>query len=565
MKKGTSLVIKIMVSSLLIALLGVAAAALSIIRIDQMTGSEQSIQSTYLPKYSKSADVSEDSLEMISNLRAYIIDKDESYLTNYKTLSATVSEELNEAYQNATTEKGKKLLSGAQSSLKAYTDAVDQKLMPEIEKNGDTAAVMKTEIAPVAKTLDQNLQDYKDYRKSMITDELSASVSIAQQTQIIMYIAIVLLIVISVILSLVIALMLTRPIKEMQAKLIAAAEQNDLTVSFLVRSRDEVGAMADALNSFLQRIRTSFTEVSKDSVNVGNSVEATVRYIGDLHADMEDISATTQELSAGMEETAASSEEVSATVNEINTAVQSITEKAQSGAVKADQINQRADELKKNLSEKQAKGIKVFEDVKGKLEKALEQSGEVEKINVLANAIYDITSQTNLLSLNASIEAARAGEAGRGFAVVAGEIGKLAEDSANAVSQIQTISDTVRNSVANLAENANDLLKFITDVVLKDYAEMLSATDSYQEDAGYVQELVNDLSATTEELSASVENITSAVTEVAQASTEGATGTTNIANRSGEAAATSSSVVEEAENVKQNVSALMQSVNRFHF
>ena len=565
MKKGTSLVIKIMVSSLLIALLGVAAAALSIIRIDQMTVSEQSIQSTYLPKYSKSADVSEDSLEMISNLRAYIIDKDESYLTNYKTLSATVSEELNEAYQNSTTEKGKKLLSGAQSAFKSYTDAVDQKLMPEIEKNGDTAAVMKTEIAPVAKTLDQNLQDYKDYRKSMITDELSASVSIAQQTQIIMYIAIVLLIVISVILSLVIALMLTRPIKEMQAKLIAAAEQNDLTVSFLVRSRDEVGSMADALNSFLQRIRTSFTEVSKDSVNVGNSVEATVRYIGDLHADMEDISATTQELSAGMEETAASSEEVSATVSEINTAVQSIAEKAQSGAVKADQINQRADELKKNLSEKQAKGIKVFEDVKGKLEKALEQSGEVEKINVLANAIYDITSQTNLLSLNASIEAARAGEAGRGFAVVAGEIGKLAEDSANAVSQIQTISDTVRNSVANLAENANDLLKFITDVVLKDYAEMLSATDSYQEDAGYVQELVNDLSATTEELSASVENITSAVTEVAQASTEGATGTTNIANRSSEAAVTSSSVVEEAENVKQNVSALMQSVNRFHF
>lgn len=550
---------------MLIALLGVAAAALSIIRIDQMTGSEQSIQSTYLPKYSKSADVSEDSLEMISNLRAYIIDKDESYLTNYKTLSATVSEELNEAYQNSTTEKGKKLLSGAQSAFKTYTDAVDQKLMPEIEKNGDTAAVMKTEIAPVAKTLDQNLQDYKDYRKSMITDELSASVSIAQQTQIIMYIAIVLLIVISVILSLVIALMLTRPIKEMQAKLIAAAEQNDLTVSFLVRSRDEVGSMADALNSFLQRIRTSFTEVSKDSVNVGNSVEATVRYIGDLHADMEDISATTQELSAGMEETAASSEEVSATVSEINTAVQSIAEKAQSGAVKADQINQRADELKKNLSEKQAKGIKVFEDVKGKLEKALEQSGEVEKINVLANAIYDITSQTNLLSLNASIEAARAGEAGRGFAVVAGEIGKLAEDSANAVSQIQTISDTVRNSVANLAENANDLLKFITDVVLKDYAEMLSATDSYQEDACYVQELVNDLSATTEELSASVENITSAVTEVAQASTEGATGTTNIANRSSEAAVTSSSVVEEAENVKQNVSALMQSVNRFHF
>ena len=236
MKKGTSLVIKIVVSSLLIALLGVVAAAVSIIRIDRMTVSEQAIQSTYLPKYSKSADASENSLEMISNLRAYIIDKDENYHTNYKTLSSSISEELNQAYQNATTEKVKNLLSGAQSAFTAYTDAVEKKLIPEIQKNGDTAAVLKSDIEPAAKALDQSFQAYKDYRKSMITDELSVSVGIARQTQIIMYIAIVLLIVISVILSLVIALMLTRPIKEMQEKLVAAAEQNDLTVSFMVRS-----------------------------------------------------------------------------------------------------------------------------------------------------------------------------------------------------------------------------------------------------------------------------------------------------------------------------------------
>ena len=69
----------------------------------------------------------------------------------------------------------------------------------------------------------------------------------------------------------------------------------------------------------------------------------------------------------------------------------------------------------------------------------LEELQSLMRIDEMASQILDITSQTNLLSLNASIEAARVGDAGKGFAVVAGEIGNLASNSSKTATDIQAI------------------------------------------------------------------------------------------------------------------------------
>lgn len=76
-------------------------------------------------------------------------------------------------------------------------------------------------------------------------------------------------------------------------------------------------------------------------------------------------------------------------------------------------------------------------------------------INTFVETITDISTQTNLLSLNASIEAARAGQAGKGFAVVAEEIRKLADDSAKAAGEIRSNVENITIQTKNSVENAN--------------------------------------------------------------------------------------------------------------
>ncbi len=101
------------------------------------------------------------------------------------------------------------------------------------------------------------------------------------------------------------------------------------------------------------------------------------------------------------------------------------------------------------------------------MRESIEKTNAIEEIKELSQTIMAITSQTNLLALNAAIEAARAGEAGKGFAVVADEIRKLAEDSKQAVSRINDITENVSDAVISMVQDSEELLGFVDTQVLK--------------------------------------------------------------------------------------------------
>jgi methyl-accepting chemotaxis protein len=106
-----------------------------------------------------------------------------------------------------------------------------------------------------------------------------------------------------------------------------------------------------------------------------------------------------------------------------------------------------------NLSENQNKNIEANNAITTEIYNLLDKT---KTINEITNVLYDIASQTNLLSLNASIEAARAGEAGRGFAVVAEEVRKLAERSRSASATINENISDINKQLSNLKNVADD-------------------------------------------------------------------------------------------------------------
>ena len=327
--------------------------------------------------------------------------------------------------------------------------------------------------------------------------------------------------------------------------------------------RDEIGDLAKSVEEMKRYTRELIHNVQSESVAIEEYIGGVNLKVGELNGDIEGVSATTEELAASMEETAAAAEEMTATAQEMERAVESIAEKSQDGAEKAGEITARALHTKDNVTMAREKSMNIFNGTKTELEKSIEESKVVEQINVLSEAIMQITSQTNLLALNAAIEAARAGEAGKGFSVVAEEIRKLAEQSKEAVIEIQTITEKVSGAVGNLTSHSNALLKFIATDVDKNYEMLIDVADNYYDDAKFVDELVTEFSATSEELLASIQDVLKTIDGVANASNEGAEGTSEIASKSSEITDKSSQVVELTESTKESAERLKNEITRF--
>lgn len=371
--------------------------------------------------------------------------------------------------------------------------------------------------------------------------------------------------IIVVLLLIMIIISIIRPLKKCISS-IGVMEQGDFSQAMgtaLLKRRDDFGKLAASLESMRNEMSGLIGEVKSQATEITRMVQEIDDNIQALDEEIENVSATTEELAAGMEETTASSEEINAMSHEIESAAKSIATRSQDGATEADDIRDRAVGIKKTTTENDERTKAIHAEINEGLTKALEDIKVVDQIGVLAESIMEITGQTNLLALNASIEAARAGEAGKGFAVVADEIRVLAEQSKAAVVHIQDVTKNVVESVTNLADGAKKLLEFVGTDVVDSFAGFSDMADSYSNDAGSIDALVTDFSASSEQLLASINGVMDAIGEVSKAATEGATGTNDIAEKTGVVVEKAAEIKEKAEAAHHAADKLQQNVEHF--
>jgi methyl-accepting chemotaxis protein len=301
-----------------------------------------------------------------------------------------------------------------------------------------------------------------------------------------------------------------------------------------LKRNDEIGLLADGAQTLSNKL--------------GEVIRTTMEMSGELKR-------SGAELSESATQASTASSQVSQAVDDISKGAVNQAESVESAAGNTQDIGRDIDEVSENVEELNAYTDEMKTACKAAMDalnKLIEQSTEVQQsvreigqtidstnesakeISKFSEAITEIASQTNLLSLNASIEAARAGDAGKGFAVVATEIGQLAVQSSNSAEEIKKIverlvadseaSVEVMSKLNNNFEQQSEQLddtKTNMQSMAENVSNVSTSTESIADHIGQLGaakdklvEIISDLSAISEENAASTEETNASMQEL---------------------------------------------------
>ncbi|TQV82310.1 methyl-accepting chemotaxis protein [Denitrobaculum tricleocarpae] len=341
---------------------------------------------------------------------------------------------------------------------------------------------------------------------------------------------------------------IVRPLRK-TVKVLGALTAGDTSADLQVKSNDEIGAIAKAIQVFREKlIAVKRMEREQGEIKVRAEIEkaeAINRLLADFEKRVtrvvENVSGSASELQSTAQTMSDNAALAGNRSDSVVKASESMTSGVQTVATATEELSSSVDEIDRQVvqsSEISGRAVKQIERTNATVQ-GLDEAAK--KIGAVVSMISDITEQTNLLALNATIEAARAGEAGKGFAVVANEVKSLAGQTANATHEI---SDQIGQ------------IQGVTD-------EAVAAIRGIGEIVGQMDDIVSTISGTVQQQGAATREIASNVATTAQGTQSVSTSIVEVQDVVRETGNSAELVLERAQGLMESSNVLRAEVTSF--
>ncbi|APR69529.1 MULTISPECIES: methyl-accepting chemotaxis protein [Acinetobacter] len=305
--------------------------------------------------------------------------------------------------------------------------------------------------------------------------------------------------------------------------------------SYATVSEDFTGAIADSINFAIDQLRDLVSRITDTSQEVARYTQDTQSITNQLAEASEHQAQEIAGASAAMNEMALSIDQVSANASESAEVAKRSVQIATNGAQVVNRSIEGMDHIREQIQE---------------TSKRIKRLGESsQEIGNIVSLINDIADQTNILALNAAIQASMAGEAGRGFAVVADEVQRLAERSASATKQIESLVKTIQTdtneAVISMEQTTSEVVRGAN--LAKDAG---IALDEIQTVSGDLAKLIASISDAAKLQSASASHIATTMNVVQEITSQTTTATFDTARSVSELANMAESLRESVTDFK---------------